>query len=97
MNPKSHARRSSSSSNRLRPTRRYTEKAMMTAARAALTTGSGTLVNISRPNGMPNMVERTQPPGAARMDLPPVLQEDEPGDRDRDEDGHRGGDLDRDD
>jgi hypothetical protein len=32
-----------------------------------------------------------EPPGAADVDLPPVLDQDAPGDRDRDEGGHRGG------
>ena len=69
----------------------------MTAARTALTTGSATVVSNSSPKGMPNRVDRISRPALPAWTLPPVPDEDEPGDGDRDEDGHRGGDLDRDD
>ena len=69
----------------------------MTTARAALTTGSATEVNISRPNGMPNSGGQNEPSGAARMDLPPIQCQDDTGHSDGDQDGQRGGDLDRDD
>ena len=67
---------------------------MMMTASTALTTRSGTVVNNKSPNGMPRKVETTSRLALPRWIMSPVLHDDDPGDRDRDEGGHRRGHLD---
>ena len=61
-NPNSHAKLSFFSSRCLSLSKESTEKAIITAAKAPLTTGSGAVLRSIKPNGMPSMVGSTSHP-----------------------------------